>query len=165
MIRKKTIGLYFTIILLFIIGCSSGEWDSPTNETSDPFVKDVRPPRGADGVVTNENIVAVFSRDMDPSTINMGNYYVYNYDEYVSATVGTVSGTTTTYGVMPPKVPGNYSYDANQRAAIFSPRYLNPETPYIAIVSSGVKASNGRNMLTGYSWTFSTKTQSRSSMP
>lgn len=165
MIKIKTIGLYFTIILLLLIGCSSGEWDAPTNETSDPFVINVIPPRGVDGVVTNENIVAFFSRDLDSSTVNMGNFYVLNYDEYVSATVGTGSGTTAVYGVMPPKVPGDYSYNAGQRAAIFSPRYLNPETPYIAIVSTGIKASNGRNMLTGYSWTFSTKTQSRSSMP
>jgi hypothetical protein len=165
MTRKKTTGLYFTMILLFIIGCSSGEWDAPTNETSDPFVISVIPPRGADGVVTNENIVAFFSRDMNSSTITMGNYYVLDYNEYVSATVGTSDGTVTTYGVMPPNVPGNYSYDANQRAAIFSPRYLYPDTQYIAFVSTGVKASNGRNMLTGYSWTFSTKTQSRSSMP
>lgn len=166
MMRLKISNLVPSLImLLFMIGCGSGEWDAPTNETSDPFVISVIPPRGADGVSTGENIVAFFSRDMDPSTINMANYYVYNYDDYVSATVGTASGTTTIFGSMPQKVSGIHSYDSGQRAAIFSPRFINPETPYIAIVSTGVKASNGRNMLTSYSWTFSTKSQSRSSMP
>lgn len=164
MINFKTICIFFAMII-FLIGCSSGEWDGPTGETSDPYVISVIPPRGADGVTTGDNIVAFFSKDMDSSTINMGNYYVYNYNEYVSSTVGTTSGTITTYGDPPQKIQGVYSYDAGQRAAIFSPRYLNPETYYIVMLTTGIKANNGRAMLTGYSWTFSTRTQSRSSLP
>lgn len=157
MIKLRIISILFSLTI-FLFGCSSGEWDGPTGEQRDPMVLQVIPPSGGNNVGTGDNIVAFFNRDMDPSTVNMGNYYVVEYNEYHSATVGTTDGTVTTYGVMPPKIPGNYSYDASQRAAIFSPRYLGATTTYLVIVETGMKDSTGRAMLTGYRWWFTTGT-------
>ncbi len=156
MIKLKTISIF--AIIIFMIGCSSSEWDGPTGEQRDPMVLQVIPPSGGNNVGIGENIVAFFNRDMDPSTINMGNFYVINYNEYYMATVGTTSGTVTTYGNMPPKIPANYSYDSKQRAAILSPRYLDWTTTYIVILETGIKDSTGRAMLTGYNWLFTTGT-------
>jgi hypothetical protein len=140
MIRLRIIGISF-IVIIFIIGCSSGDWDNPTGNTSDPRIISVIPPRSADGVSLGSEIVAFFSEDMDPSTINSGNFY------------------------LSPSVEGTVSYIASQKAAVFTPAGLSSDTDYIATVTTGVKDTSGRAMLTGYSWAFSTKSQSTTHVP
>lgn len=140
MIRLRIIGIVF-IVIIFIIGCSSGDWDNPTSNTSDPRIISVIPPRSADGVSLGSEIVAFFSEDMDPSTINSGNFY------------------------LSPSVEGTVSYIASQKAAVFIPAGLSSDTDYIATVTTGVKDTSGRAMLTGYSWAFSTKSQSTTHVP
>ncbi|MBI5198792.1 MAG: Ig-like domain-containing protein, partial [Nitrospirae bacterium] len=41
-------------------------------------------------------------------------------------------------------------------AAVFIPDGLSSNTTYTATVSTGVKDTTGRSMLTGYSWSFET---------
>ncbi len=140
MIRLKIISILF-IVIIFIIGCSSGDWNNPTGNTSDPRIISVIPPRGADGVSLGAEIVAFFSEDMDPSTINSGNFN------------------------LSPSVEGTVSYIASQRAAVFTHAGLSSGTDYIATVTTGVKDASGRAMLTGYSWAFSTKSQLTTTVP
>jgi hypothetical protein len=140
MIRITKIVIFFTVIIFFL-GCNSGNWDGPTGATSDPRIISVIPPRGADGVSLGAEIVAFFSEDMDPSTINSGNFN------------------------LSPSVEGTVSYIASQRAAVFTHTGLSSGTDYIATVTTGVKDTSGRAMLTGYSWAFSTKSQSTTHVP
>ncbi|MEK6689779.1 MAG: Ig-like domain-containing protein [Nitrospirota bacterium] len=140
MIILRIIGISF-IVIIFIIGCSSGDWDNPTGNTSDPRIISVIPPRSADGVSLGSEIVAFFSEDMDSSTINNGSFY------------------------LTPSAAGTVSYNATQKAAVFTPVGLSSDTNYIATVTTGVKDTSGRAMLTGYSWSFSTKSQSTTHVP
>jgi hypothetical protein len=132
MIYLRIMGILFAMII-FLNGCSSGEWDGPTGESRDPYVIQVIPPSGSSNVSTTENIVAFFSKDMDPSTINNSTF------------------------VSRPPASGTVTYNADQRAAIFTPQGLSPRTTYYIQLTTGIKDTTGRAILTGYNWTFTTR--------
>lgn len=173
MINIRTISIVFALIY-FLIGCTSGEWDGPTGEQRDPKVINVIPPNGTSNVSTSENIVAFFSRDMDSSTVHIGNYYVY-YSEVDCAVWDETTGLCTKYvceeRVDPSdpdseciristtdseKVAGIVTYNADKKAAVFTPLNMKGNRIYTVYITTGVKDSTGRAMLTGYTWYFKT---------
>lgn len=97
-----------------------------------PAVISVSPADGAKDVPVNSVVAAIFSRDMDASTITNDTF--------------TVSNTT-----------GTVTYIAKE--AIFQPSELKPGTTYTASVTTGVKDSNGKALKRTYTWSFTTKSE------
>lgn len=127
---RKAVIIFLTLFPL-ILSCSK-DWSGPTGATTDPYVISVSPPDSATYVSTTGDIIAYFSKDMDPSTINSGTFY------------------------LSPSASGSVTYNASQRAAIFSPSGLSSDTIYYAILTTGIRDTTGRRMLNGYSWYFLT---------
>lgn len=127
---KKAI-IIFLAILPFLSGCGSKDWDGPTSATTDPYVIEVSPPDGSNNVATNADIIAYFSKDIDPSTLP-GNFY------------------------LSPSVSGTFDYDSTLRAAIFRPSSLESNTIFYVYLTTGIKDTTGRRMLNGYNWYFIT---------
>lgn len=98
----------------------------------DPVVISVSPADGAKDVPVNSVVAAIFSRDMDASTITNDTF--------------TVSNTT-----------GTVTYIAKE--ATFQPSELKPGTTYTASVTTGAKDTNGKALKRTYTWSFTTESE------
>ena len=102
---------------------------SPSIIATKPADKDV-------SVAIDVIVTATFSEDIDPITINEVSFTVSGPD-------GPVFGTVT--------------YDARTLSATFRPSSaLNPDTKYIANITTAVTDTVGNNMASPHSWSFST---------
>ena len=113
---------------VLIAGC--GKWFP----LSKPTVTRAMPANEATGVYINMKVAAIFSNEMDSSTINTG---TFTLTQNGVAVLGTVAYTGLT--------------------AVFTPAtYLLPNTIYTATVTNGVESKEGNSMLNSYVWTFTT---------
>jgi len=123
--------IILVVVFPLLVSCGSKDWDGPTAATTDPYVTEVSPPNGATNVSTTGDIIAYFSKDIDPSTLP-GNFY------------------------LDPPAAGVLYYDVALRAAIIRPSGLSSNTLYYVYLTTGIKDTTGRRMLNGYSWYFIT---------
>ncbi|MCP4345062.1 MAG: M28 family peptidase [Desulfobacterales bacterium] len=103
-----------------------------------PIITSVTPPDGADDVPFNTVIKAVFSKQMNPLTINPDTFYVgtgIGYDLQTIAGDVTYSGVTATFI---PAVP------------------LDFETDYSAVITSYAKDADGNSLKADFLWSFTT---------
>ena len=100
---------------------------------SPPMVISTSPAADAKLVATNATIKATFSKDMDASTITTDTF--------------TMNGGVT----------GSVTYDPTTKTATFTPSAgLSETTTYTATITTGVKDSNGLNMVEDFTWKFTT---------
>lgn len=99
-----------------------------------PTVVSTDPTNGATGVPTNKIITAVFSKAMNPTTINATTFTLNQGTTAVAGTV-TYSGTTATF---------------TPSAA------LVPNTLYTATITTGAKDVAGNSLGANYVWSFTT---------
>ncbi|RKZ13051.1 hypothetical protein DRQ53_13930, partial [bacterium] len=125
--------LLLTCVLVFA-GCSGGSDGGGTNQgpgdTDPPSLVSITPDNGTDRVPTNAAVVATFSEEIDPASINSTNFFVLGV-------TGTVS--------------------VNGAAATFTPDdYLAPTTSYSAQLGAGVEDLTGNPTNSGAQAQFTT---------
>jgi len=124
--------MYLMLFLIFgifsVAGC--GKWFS----TSKPTITRAIPANVATGVYTNIKMAAIFSEEMDPTSINDTTFIV-------------IQGDTV--------VPGSIAYTGV--TAVFTPAsFLTANTVYTVTIKSEVKNLEGNAMANDYIWTFTT---------
>ncbi len=126
-------------VVLTLFGCASVVEETTTTTTL-PSVTSAYPADGAISVALSTAVSAVFSKEMDSSTINTTNFKL-------GSALGLVTGSVT--------------YDAATRTATFSAASLlaNAVT-YTATIGVGVKDTAGNNMSSAYVWSFTTSSSS-----
>ncbi len=112
-------------------------WSFTTGSTTDvtlPVITSTDPANGATGVIRNKKVSAVFSKAMNPSTINAITFVVKQ-------------GATT--------IAGAVSYAG--MSATFSPfADFASNTTYTATITTGAKDLAGNAMAANYVWSFTT---------
>jgi hypothetical protein len=101
-----------------------------------PAVTSVSPARDATGVDVGSKVSAVFSNEMNASTITVANFTLKSSDTIVLGSVAYTSSTRT--AVLTPTAPLAYA------------------TTYTAAISTNVKDTSGRALAGIYSWSFTT---------
>ena len=120
---------------------SDYQWTFTTRTPSaNPQVVLVSPPDGAAKVPVSALVQATFANSLNAATVN-----------------GTTFTVTTAGGQA---VAGTVSYDAANKAALFSPAAdLAPNTSYAATLTTGVQDPQGLPLERPYTWKFSTGTE------
>ena len=107
-------------------------------DTTAPWVVSTRPPDGATNVARNATISATFSEAMDPATLT--------------------TETVTTFTLLGPDrapVAGTVGYDPTSFIATFVPAgLLEPNTAYLARVTTGATDLAGNALAADHEWTF-----------
>ena len=129
------------LLAVVMAGCSDGDKRAGTGNPGDPLtpptVTAVTPPNGSQTVCANAVVTAVFSKAMNPNTINTTTFTV--------ATGGT-------------NVTGNVSYDSSNNGATFAP--VSPglalNTSYTATITTGAQDQFGNGLAANFTWSFMT---------
>jgi hypothetical protein len=132
------------LLLIFTTGCGDPDKNAtagaPGDPTTPPTVTFVTPPDGNVGVCPNANpvlITAVFSKAMNPATINTSTF-----------TVAGPGGTA---------VAGAVTYVAATHTATFTPSVaLAANTKFTATITTGVIDTFGNALAANFVWTFTT---------
>ena len=102
-----------------------------------PVVVSTIPLNGATGVPLNQTLSAVFSKAMNPATLN-----------------GTTFSVTSSAGTA---IAGTVGYVAGGNTATFTPSSaFLPSTTYVATITTGAQDTTGTPLLALYQWTFRT---------
>jgi Ice-binding-like/Bacterial Ig-like domain len=127
------------LLAAFLIGCS-GVASPPVLTPQDaPTVSIVVPQTG--GVATNREIAVVFSKPMDPASINSGSFVV----------VG---------------VPGTVTYDITNKIAAFkSFSDFAPDTMFSATITTGARDTSGTPLAAPFNFSFTTRATKDTSTP
>ena len=128
------------LLAVFLIGCSVGLSDPPAPAVSDvPTVSMVVPQ--TNGVGTNREVAVVFSKPMDPASINTGSFKVAG-----------VTGTVT--------------YDTSNKIAAFKPSAdFAPNTMYNASITVGARDISGTPLAEPFDFSFTTRATTDTSPP
>lgn len=128
-------GLFVLLLLLVARGAGGGGGASGGGA---PRVTSTSPVNGATGVALLATVSAVFSKDMDASTINTSTFLL------------SVGGNA---------VSGRVSYNGSNRTAFFDPGGALAEgTTYTARITTGAKDTSGNALKADYVWSFTTET-------
>lgn len=125
---------------------AAGHTSDPSNTLTvivkiPPLVNGVTPTNGATNVARNTNVTAIFSEEMDPSTLN---------DSTIKMKVGKK------------KVPVAISYDEATKTVTLDPypdeplRLLAANKRHKVLITTGVKDKAGNAPAQNYVWTFTT---------
>lgn len=127
------------LVAVFLIGCS-GVPDPPPPQGSDaPKISMVVPQ--TNGVGTNREVAVVFSKPMDPASINTGSFMVAG-----------VAGTVT--------------YDTTNKIAAFKPSPdFAPSTMYNATITVGARDIGGTPLAAPFDFSFTTRATTDTSPP
>lgn len=131
--RRKTIfPLAALLLAIFIYGC---EKDDPANDDSlSPIITSTTPLGNESGVARNISLSAVFSMEMNASTINTTSFTLKQ-------------GTTI--------IPGEVEY-SGVTATFTSLGTLAAATNYTATITTDAKSADGKAIATSHVWNFST---------
>jgi hypothetical protein len=153
--KKTALGPIITVILLAVLAVSlAAACSHPAAKTTTPAlttaardtaptVNSVSPADLATGIPIDTVIAAVFSKEMDPATINTATFNLQQATKIVSGTV-TYSGAK----------------------AIFKPSSsLSYSDTYAAFITSGVKDLAGNALEKVFVWSFSTVAAPNTTMP
>ncbi|OGW58075.1 MAG: hypothetical protein A2Y48_04115 [Nitrospirae bacterium RIFCSPLOW2_12_42_9] len=123
------------VCALFLSSCGKSTDSSSTDyDTTAPTVSSTNPASDVTGVAVDSKIFVTFSEAMDVSTINTTNFTL-------SGSSGAVSGTVTYSGTVATFIPSTS---------------LSPFSTYTAKITHDVKDLAGNNMVSDYSWNFTT---------
>lgn len=130
---------------ILLYGCGqttvSSSLSSTPSTTTLPAVTTTSPTSMETGVLTTSTVSAVFSKDMDSSTI-----------------------TTTTFTLsrpLEPKITGTVTYSASSKTATFTPASsLGYNSTFTATISADAKDTDGSKMSGNYTWSFTTTIES-----
>jgi hypothetical protein len=107
-------------------------------DTQQPTVVSVTPKQAATNVTVAAPVSAVFSENMNASSLNTRSFTLRQ-------------GNTA--------IPGIVTYDLVKKTASFTPSsLLSSSTTYIAALTTGVKDDSGNSLAEDYFWTFTTAT-------
>jgi len=145
--RKSKISEIWILAFLLVValaGCGDPDKNSRASNPGDPLtpptVTFVTPPNGNVGVCPNANpvvITAVFSKAMNPATINTSTF--------------TLSGPGGT------SVAGAVTYVVSTNTATFTPSAaLSASTTFTATITTGATDMFGNRLATNFVWTFTT---------
>jgi len=145
--RKSKAGEVWIMAFLLVLGmagCGDPDKNSRASNPGDPLtpptVTFVTPPNGNVGVCPNANpvvITAVFSKAMNPATINTSTF--------------TLSGPGGT------SVAGAVTYVVSTNTATFTPSAaLSASTTFTATITTGATDMFGNRLATNFVWTFTT---------
>lgn len=135
------------LILALMVVLTSGIAVSTASDTKRPTVYSISPTNNAKDVPVNEQIMVVFSEDMDPTSIN-------------SNTVTVIQRTTPESGAYRSRsIEGTIKYD--QRTMTFTPNeklYPNTEfgNVFTVTLTGGIKDVSGNSLWQDYVWSFTT---------
>jgi len=149
-LKFKRLWIPALLLAVATVGCSDG--DKTSGSSGSPLTPpsvvgpSVLPPSGSSGICPNAVVTAVFSKMMNPATINS------------PATTFTVTG-----GGGP--VTGTVTYDPTTDTATFTPGApgLALNTMYTAAISSGAQDQFGNPLTPPFSWSFMTSAMACSS--
>src|SRR6202162_6506299 len=99
--RVQTIWFATLLLLVFGAGCSDANKNGANSRTASRTVVSAIPPNGGDGACPNALVTATFSTAMNASSID--------------------DATFTLTGPGSVSVPGQVTYDASSKTAIFTP--------------------------------------------
>jgi hypothetical protein len=120
--------------LITIIGSGGGDGGTTTTDTTPPTVSSTTPADNATDVAVDTAITAIFSEEMDSSTITTGTFTVNNGSSNIAGTVA-------------------YS----DKTATFTPTNdLENNTAYTATITTGAKDSAGNALEANSTWSFTT---------
>jgi hypothetical protein len=147
LMRKLKVGRIWILAFLLavaVLGCGDPDKNStasnPGAPLTPPTVTSVTPPNGNTGVCPNANpviITAVFSKAMNPATINASTF--------------TLSGPGGT------SVAGTVSYIVSTNTATFTPSApLSATATFTATITTGAADEFGNDLVANFVWTFTT---------
>jgi hypothetical protein len=132
-------------LAVVIAGCGDPDKNSVGNpDFTPPTVLSVLPPVGSSGICPNAVVTAVFSKAMNPATINTNTFTLTD-------PVGSVMGVVT--------------FDPSTDTATFTPASpgLSLNTTYTATITTGAQDQFGNALSPEFVWTFATSTLACSS--
>ena len=132
----------FLLMTVFVTGCSdnsspqwNGDGGGSNAGSSAPSVSFTDPGRGEIGVAVNQKVAAVFSKNMDPTTLTAATFLL------TGPGATPIPGTVTCVG----------------QVATFSPTSaLAANTVYTATLTTGAKDPSGIALAANFTWTFTT---------
>jgi len=139
--RAPTALLSVVSVLLVLSGCSSinPQVQNPPTLADAPTIVIVVPQ--SNGVGTNRAIAVVFSKPMDPASINAGSFMVAG-------------------------VAGVVAYDAANKIASFKPSAdFAPNTMFSATITTGARDMSGTPLAAPFNFTFTTRATTDTSPP
>ncbi|MGA2483394.1 MAG: ice-binding family protein [Candidatus Acidiferrales bacterium] len=144
--RKLTVSTIWisAFLLAFLVaGCSDPDANPNAGNPGAPLTPpavlapSVLPPSGSSGICPNAVVTAIFSKAMNPATINTSTF-----------TLAAPSGSVT----------GHVTYDTLSNTATFTP--VSPglalSTTYTATITTGAQDQFGNGLLANFTWSFTT---------
>ena len=144
--RKLTVSTIWisAFLLAFLVaGCSDPDANPNAKNPGAPLTPpavlapSVLPPSGSSGICPNAVVTAIFSKAMNPATINTSTF-----------TLAAPSGSVT----------GHVTYDTLSNTATFTP--VSPglalSTTYTATITTGAQDQFGNGLLANFTWSFTT---------
>ncbi len=132
------IGILAFFLAVVFAGCGDPDKNSGTNPSFiPPTVLSVIPPVGSSGICPNAIVTAVFSKAMNPATINTSTF-----------TLTDPSGSVT----------GVVTFDPTTDTATFTPASpgLALNTTYTATITTGAADTFGNTLAANFTWKFTT---------
>jgi len=127
------------VVTLFLLSCGEGS-NPPAQSLSDPPTVLMAVPQ-TNGVGTNREVAVVFTKPMDPASINISSFLVAG-----------VTGTVT--------------YDSTNKIAAFKPSPdFAPNTKFNATITVGAKDMSGTPLAVPFGFSFTTRTTKDTSPP
>jgi len=143
--RKFLLFILLLSLGLWPLGCGEGYEKTTPTPTVLPQVLNTYPLNGATGIPVSLEAMAVFSKDMDSTTLNSTTFIL-------SSPEGTVTGTV--------------SYQSSTKTAFFIPQdFLKYAATYTATLTANVKDLEGNQMGSAETWSFITTSSQIPSTP
>lgn len=132
------VGALGAIAAIFLGGSSSsGNNDKQAAPAPLPAgISSVDPANAATGVALNKNIVVIFTKQMNPATLNTKTFFLKTQADGV-----LVPGAVTYSGVVARFIPQST---------------LAINTPYVVTLTTAIKDTAGNSLATNYTWVFTT---------
>ncbi len=139
-LKVVQIGILAFLWAIVIAGCGDPDKNNATNPSFTPpavVSASVLPPSGSSGICPNTVVTAIFTKAMNPATINTATFTL-------TSSGGSVTGLVT--------------YDPTTDTAILTPASpgLAVNTAYTATITTGAADTFGNNLAADFSWMFTT---------
>src|ERR1700693_5671747 len=139
-LKVGQIGILAFLLAIVSAGCGDPDKNNATNPSFTPpavVSASVLPPNGSSGICPNTVVTAIFTKAMNPATINTTNFTL-------SSSGGSVTGVV--------------SYDLTSDTATFTPASpgLDVNTVYTATITTGATDTFGNPLAADFSWMFTT---------
>jgi len=139
-LKVVQIGILAFLLAIVNAGCGDPDKNNATNPSFTPpavVSASVLPPSGSSGICPNTVVTAIFTKAMNPATINTTTFTL-------TSSGGSVTGVVT--------------YDPTTDTATFTPASpgLAVNTVYTAAITTGATDTFGNTLAANFSWMFTT---------